>query len=232
MRARGSCQNQSGERVRGLKKVLFVLAAALATVAFYATPALAANPQAGQCEASGTTVNPPGGTVGGVTFTISGSTVTVSGGSAELCVKAGNGNSGTITLNDGESYTVDFDLNPAGQPPGISHLIVVTTSTTTTTTEGPTTTTTEGPTTTTTTTTEGPTTTTEGPTTTSTGGPTTTTGTGGVSGGTTGGTTGGTAPTGGELPFTGLPIWIPLLAAAGLLASGVVLVRRRKGELS
>jgi hypothetical protein len=206
-----------------LKKVLFVFAAALATVAFYATPALAANPQAGQCETQGTDVFPPGGTVDGVTFTISGSTVTVSGGSAELCVKAGNGNSGTITLNDGESYTVDFDLNPQGQPPGISHIEVISTSTTTTTTEGPTTTTT--------TTTGGPTTT-EGPTTTSTGGPTTTTGTGGVSGGTTGGTTGGTAPTGGELPFTGLPIWIPLLAAAGLLASGVVLVRRRKGELS
>jgi hypothetical protein len=220
---------QSGGEVRGLKKLLVVLAA-LATVAFYATPALAADPQSGQCEASGTSISPPGGTVDGVTFTISGSTVSVSGGSAELCVKAGNANSGNITLNDGESYTVDFDLNPAGQPPGISHIIVISTTTGTTTTEGPTTTT-EGPTTTTTTTTEGPTTTTEGPTGT-TAGPTTTTGGGGVSGGTTGGTTGGTAPSGGNLPFTGLPIWIPLLAAAALLASGVVLIRRKRTDLS
>jgi hypothetical protein len=106
------------------------------------------------------------------------------------------------------------------------------------TTEGPTTEgpTTEGP------TTEGPTTegpTTEGPTTE---GPGTTAGpSGGVSGATTGGTgavsggtTGGTAaaPAGGNLPFTGLPVWIPLLAAAALLASGVVLIRRKKGETS
>jgi hypothetical protein len=220
-----------------MKKILVVLAAVLVTTAVAVTPALAANPQAGQCTSSGTTVNPPGGTVGGVTFTISGSTVTVSGGSAVLCVKAGNANSGDITLNDGQSYTVDFDLNPQGIPPGISHIVVISTETGTTTTEGPTTTTegptttTEGPTTTTTTTTEGPTTSTAGPTT-STGGPTTSTGTGGVLGSTTGGTTGGTAPSGGNLPFTGLPIWIPLLAAAALLASGVVLIRRKRTDLS
>jgi hypothetical protein len=108
----------------------------------------------------------------------------------------------------------------------------------TTDTGGPTTDT-GGPTTDTggpTTDTGGPTTDTGGPTT-DTGGPTTTagpttTGTGGISGSTTGGTTGGTASTGGELPFTGLPVWIPLLAAAALLASGIFLVRRRKGELS
>jgi hypothetical protein len=61
-----------------------------------------------------------------------------------------------------------------------------------------------------------------------------TTGTGGVSGSTTGGTTGGTAatPSGGDLPFTGLPVWMPLLAAAAMLGSGIFLVRRRNGELS
>src|SRR4249919_2495415 len=50
---------------------------------------------------------------------------------------------------------------------------------------------------------------------TTTGGTTTggTTGSGGVIGSTTGGTTGGTAETGGELPFTGLPVWIPVLLA-------------------
>jgi hypothetical protein len=59
----------------------------------------------------------------------------------------------------------------------------------------------------------------------------TTGGTGGTTG-TTGGTTGGTASTpSGELPFTGLPMWIPLLAAAAIVASGIFLVRRRKGEV-
>jgi hypothetical protein len=87
---------------------------------------------------------------------------------------------------------------------------------------------------------------TTGGTTGTTGGTTTGTGSGGVSPGTTGGTTGGTGGTtgttggttggttstpSGELPFTGLPMWIPLLAAAAIVASGIFLVRRRKGEV-
>jgi hypothetical protein len=61
-----------------------------------------------------------------------------------------------------------------------------------------------------------------------------TTGGGDVSGSTTGGTTGGTAatPAGGDLPFTGLPVWIPLFAAGVMLGSGIFLARRRPGELS
>jgi hypothetical protein len=80
--------------------------------------------------------------------------------------------------------------------------------------------------------------TTGGGTTTGGGGTTTgggTTGAGEVSaGGTTGGTTGGVAgaQAGGELPFTGLPVWIPLLAAAVLLSGGALLLRRRRDELS
>jgi hypothetical protein len=56
-------------------------------------------------------------------------------------------------------------------------------------------------------------------------------GTGGLSGASTGGTTGGTtggvsgAEAGGELPFTGMPVWIPLLAGLGLLSCGYVLIR-------
>ena len=57
-----------------------------------------------------------------------------------------------------------------------------------------------------------------------------TTGTGGNLGSTTGGSPG--ADTGGELPFTGLPIWIPILLAAGLLASGGLLLRRKRDEVS
>jgi hypothetical protein len=220
-----------------MKKLLVVLAAAFATVAFYATPAFAA--EEGNCPhgdasfGSSGTWDPDGVPDSGdeVTVTIASPNVTFSE-SVTFCVKAGNFHSGVMT---GSSFTVTW-LNNGGQVPGISHdeLYIqpggtdTTTTTTTTDTGGPTTDT-GGP----TTDTGGPTTDTGGPTT-DTGGPTTT-GSGGISGGTTGGTggtTGGTASTGGELPFTGLPVWIPLLAAAALLASGIFLVRRRKGELS
>jgi hypothetical protein len=112
------------------------------------------------------------------------------------------------------------------QIPNVSHVVVY--GTTGGTDTGGTDTTTGG-----TDTTTGGTDTTTGGTDTTTGGTTTTT-TGGVSGGTTGGTTGGTAatPTGGNLPFTGLPVWVPLLAAAAMFASGIFLVRRRRGEVS
>jgi hypothetical protein len=71
-----------------------------------------------------------------------------------------------------------------------------------------------------------------GGTTSGTTGTTGTTGTssGGVSAGTTGGTTGGSPgaqPAAGALPFTGLPVWIPLLAAFGLVAGGFLVLRRR-----
>ena len=77
---------------------------------------------------------------------------------------------------------------------------------------------------------------------TTTGGATTTgggtTGAGEVSPGGTGGTTGGTtggvagAQAGGELPFTGLPVWIPLLVAGALLSGGALLLRRKRDEPS
>lgn len=58
-----------------------------------------------------------------------------------------------------------------------------------------------------------------------------TTGTSGeVPDNTTGGnTTGGTTvtPTGGDLPYTGLPVWIPLLAAAALIVTGIRYLRGR-----
>ena len=241
----------SGERVRELKKLLVVLSAALATAALAASPAFAGtdtwdgsdpDEQGAKnlpCPNGGFWVLSPGANVGTAILTVNGVVV----GQMQ---QAGNGayqlaSSGPVTTSSTASVTWSGSSTAAFLK--LSHCAG--SSTTTTTTEGPTTTT-EGPTTTTegpTTTTEGPTTTTEGPTTT-TEGPTTTTegptttaggptsGSGGVSGGTTGGTTGGTAPTGGELPFTGLPIWVPLLAAAGLLASGIMLIRRRKGELS
>jgi hypothetical protein len=65
-----------------------------------------------------------------------------------------------------------------------------------------------------------------GPTTTSTD-TTTSTSTGSTSGGvagTTGGPGGATAR--GELPFTGIPVWVPLLAASGLLILGGLLLGR------
>jgi hypothetical protein len=59
-----------------------------------------------------------------------------------------------------------------------------------------------------------------------TGGVSGTTGNGGVSG-TTGGATGGVsgAEAGGELPFTGFTVWIPLLAGLALLSCGYMLLR-------
>jgi hypothetical protein len=99
------------------------------------------------------------GTIGGgVTISWSGDTVTVSGGSATICVKAGNNNSGVLTNFGPGTYTMTcavFGCNPQGMLPGISHVqwIPITTTTTTTvpttTTTVPTTTTTV-PTTTTT----------------------------------------------------------------------------------
>ena len=64
------------------------------------------------------------------------------------------------------------------------------------------------------------------------------TGGGSTGGGSTGGggvigsTTGGSGNTSGELPFTGLPVWFPMLLAAALLASGGFLLRRKGGEAS
>ncbi|HSE81955.1 MAG TPA: hypothetical protein VLA87_09785, partial [Gaiellaceae bacterium] len=55
-----------------------------------------------------------------------------------------------------------------------------------------------------------------------------TTGTGGV----VGSTTGDSGQTSGELPFTGLPVWIPILLAAALLASGAFLLCRKGDEVS
>jgi LPXTG-motif cell wall-anchored protein len=67
----------------------------------------------------------------------------------------------------------------------------------------------------------------------------TTTGGGTTGGGTTGGhvkgsTTGGdpSAGAGGTLPFTGLPVWMPILLAFALLASGGFLLRRKRDEVA
>jgi hypothetical protein len=230
-----------------MKKLLVVLAAALATAAIAVTPAFAGSdtwtgqglPASGECPNGAHWILSPGNGISAATLTVDGVNYTMNKNGPV----AGNGSLEASTLG-----AVDADTDASATWAGadgatlkVSHCLGSTT-TTTTTTSGPSTTTagpsttTAGPSTTTagpSTTTEGPSTTTEGPST-STAGPTTsTTGSGGVSGGgTTGGTTGGTAPTGGNLPFTGLPIWIPLLAAAALLASGVVLMRRKRTDLS
>ena len=222
-----------------MKKIVVVLAVAVATLAFYAAPALADQPPDLQCPSGGTTYDSGSGsqTIDGVTITWGGTSVTVSGGSATLCVKAADGNSGIITLNDGESYDTSAIPNNGGQAPAISHIVVYSTTQTTTTGSETTGSETTGNETTGNETTGNETTGNETTGNETTGNETTgneTTGTGGVSGGTTGGTTGGTAatPSGGNLPFTGLPVWVPLLAAAAMLASGILLVRRRKDEVA
>jgi hypothetical protein len=235
-----------------MKKRLVVLAAAFATVAFFATPAFAdqkfslteLSPVAGtaSCPSAGESfkVEPiPEGTheitvdasdFGGTAFY---SATLKSGSASELdIVFSADGSTVTFTSTQSISH-YEVVLCAAGSTTGgtTGETTGETTGTTgeTTGTTGETTGTT-GETTGTTGETSGGTTGTSGGTT----GATSTSGSGGVSGSTTGGTTGGTAatPSGGNLPFTGLPVWIPLLAAAGMLASGIFLVRRRKGELS
>jgi hypothetical protein len=224
-----------------MKKVLVVLAAAFATAAIAVTPAFAGGTVSWDGNFSGTL--PCSGNEHWVLSNSSGVTgaeLWVDGADMGAFGQHGQG-AWSIDTNIGFDGTQDVSAVWTGEGSPqlvLSHCEEATSTTTTTTTGGPTTSTTSGgPTTSTTTagpttsTTSGGPTTTAGPTTSTAGGPTT--GSGGVlGGGTTGGTTGGTAPSGGNLPFTGLPIWIPLLAAASLLASGIMLIRRRKGEIS
>lgn len=76
-------------------------------------------------EASGTKIEGASGsyTIDGVTITWGSSQVSVTGGSVTFCVKAATENSGEITINDGETWTVDW-LNDGGQVPDISHIVI------------------------------------------------------------------------------------------------------------
>jgi hypothetical protein len=229
-----------------MKKRFVVFAAALATAAIAVTPAFADGsvdwtPGQGTYAACGAGETPglhwvftPGGndSVTAATLTVNGSEVismTQSGGGSWSADSSG--------ASEPTSATVAFtgDLGNGNANLVISHgcfssggTTGETTGVTTGETSGQTTGETSGE-----TSSGGPTS--GGPTS---GGPTSggggTTGTGGVSGSTTGGTTGGTAatPSGGDLPFTGLPVWMPLLAAAAMVASGILMIRRRKGEVS
>jgi hypothetical protein len=224
-----------------MKKVLVVLAAAFATAAIAVTPAFADGSTTwdGQgldegetCATGAHWLLVPAQGIESATLTVDGAVypMTQNGAGAFAADSVGSVDESTDASATWTGSRTSAFLT-------LSHCLgSSTTTTTTTTTTGTPTTTTAGP--TTSTTSGGPTTsTTSGGPTSTTAGPTSTTGSGGVLGGsttcgTTGGTTGGTAPSGGNLPFTGLPIWIPLLAAASLLASGIMLIRRRKGEIS
>ena len=115
----------------------------------------------GNCDSSGTTINPGGSaTVNGVEIDLSGTSITIIGGSATVCVKAGACNSGNISLGPGThslSGIIEWNAgndcaDPSPPHPGVSHIVVYSTQTTTppTTTETtpPTTTETTPPTTT------------------------------------------------------------------------------------
>jgi hypothetical protein len=79
--------------------------------------------------------------VGGVTVSLSTTTITISGGSANVCVKAGDCNSGIILLGPGThdlsgiiEWRAGNDCDVKGPPfPGVSHIVVYETTTTTTT---------------------------------------------------------------------------------------------------
>jgi hypothetical protein len=226
-----------------MRKIVVGLAAALATAAIAVTPALAAGTTTVDWDGQGSEKLPCAGNEHWVLAPAQGVTsATLHLDGTDYGMNAPNGGNGAwdvftnIGFDGSQSASVTYSFS--GEDPE-SHLQLSAcdkgSSTTGGTDTGGTDTTTGGTDTTTggTDTTTGGTDTTTGGTDTTTGGTTTTT-TGGVSGGTTGGTTGGTAatPTGGNLPFTGLPVWVPLLAAAAMFASGIFLVRRRKGEVS
>jgi hypothetical protein len=120
--------------------VIAVTAATLLMMvwAIFPSPAVAVLPGvAGNCPSGGTELPGPSGstTVNGVTISYSGQSVTISGGTATLCVKAGNVNSGVLTLGPGTHLIVEWaagnDPNEAGPPfPAISHIQLYETKTT------------------------------------------------------------------------------------------------------
>jgi hypothetical protein len=136
--------------------------------------------------------------VNGVTISWSGQSVTISGGTASICVKAANFNSGILNLSPGTYVIVEWDpqggsLQQGENPPAISHIQVYSattppTSTSTTATTTSTTATTTSTTATSTSTTATTTTTTPG---------------GGGGGGTT------TTPPASTTPITTPPIVAP-----------------------
>jgi hypothetical protein len=165
---------RTGSRDRRLMTagLIAISAATLLMMAWavFPTPAGAVFPGIdGNCDQSGTTINPGGSeTVGGVEVSLTNTTITISGGSADVCVKAGACNSGIISLGPGTHDLSDIiewnsgnDCDDPSPPfPGVSHIVVYETQTTTTTTTTTTTSTTTSPTTTTSTTTSPTTTTT------------------------------------------------------------------------
>jgi hypothetical protein len=206
-----------------MRRLLVLVAACVATAALAATPALAGgtstNPtpvtanvyfEEGDCD-SRPTIDVES-EVGKVVYTLNGNVLQITKFSVPY------GTSGVVIATALPGYVI---VGPTEFPFDFTFDQTTCGGTTTGTTTGGTTTgTTTGGTTTGTTT----------------GG--TTTGTGGVSGAGTGGTTGGTtggvagAQAGGELPFTGLPVWIPLLVAGALLSGGALLLRRKRDEPS
>jgi hypothetical protein len=231
-----------------MKRFFFVVPAALAALALYATPAFATGSTTIQWEGHGSESMPCSGSEHWVLSPAQGIT------SATLYI---DGVAYTMTQSGGGSYSADTNVGFDGSqsvsvtyfgPNDTAFLKLSHCDSGETTTGGTTGGDTTGGDTTGGDTTGGDTTggdttggdttggdTTGGDTTTggTTGGGTTgggTTGTGGVGGNTTGGSAG--AQAGGELPFTGLPIWVPILLAGVLLASGGFLLRRRRDEVA
>jgi hypothetical protein len=182
-----------------MKRLFVLLAVAVATAAFYAGPALA-----GETTWTGNgSENLPCAEGGHWILSpaqgITSATLTVNGVTYEM-TQSGDGSFsadsvGSLDENTTASATWDGDNDTAFLK--LSHCVQGTTTGTTTGGSGGVSGTTGG-----------------------------TGGSGGVSG-TTGGTTGGVsgAEAGGELPFTGLSVWIPLLAGLGLLSCGYMLIR-------
>jgi hypothetical protein len=217
------------------RAIVFVVAAALGlavAAAFSMTPSASAQTATcpvndGKWEGQNPPFSPaPGITVTSesenlVTFTVASGTTLVS-----VCVKSGNDLSGhSVSCSPDTTFPVDgpatCSVTTSGQGNGISH-ITFDVTTTPTPTPSPTPTPTPEP--TPTPTPEPTPTPTPEPTPSPTPTPTPPPGGGGAGG--AGGGGGGSAAPSGELPFTGLPVLVPLLAGLGLMTAGLGLWRR------
>jgi cysteine-rich repeat protein len=106
-------------------RIIFAAVMVIGLTGLVATTVSADPPPDMHCPDGGTKFESESGsqTINGVTVTWGNSQVTVTGGSVSFCVKAATQNSGIITINDGQTWTINW-LNDGGQIPAISYIVI------------------------------------------------------------------------------------------------------------